>query len=308
MIAAALFGLLSAALWASVDFASRIPSRKIGYYSTASYVQVVGFATLGIYILFSTSEYSVFGHYDIFLLAINFLVGVFNFLGFLFLYRGFSTGLMSVVSPISSSYPIITILLSVFVLGTTIASLQRVGISLVLFGIILSGVRIRELRTVRVPQTITASSSTKQTVPQTRFTRGLGSAIISCVSFGTLYLFLSVVTSRTDLILPVFFMRLSAAIISFALLVPLGIRLARPDMRTFAIIAFIGIFDTIGYLSFDAGIHAAGNSLPIVATLSGLVGVFTILLARLFYKERLEMVQWLGVIALTVGVLVVLYF
>lgn len=84
-------------------------------------------------------------------------------------------------------------------------------------------------------------------------------------------------------------------------------KLVRPNRRTLGTIIFMGISDTLGYLSFDVGIRIASNNLPIVATLSGLVGTFTILYASAFYKERLSPLQWAGVVAITAGVLIVLF-
>jgi drug/metabolite transporter (DMT)-like permease len=312
----ALFGLLAALLWGTVDFVSRRPSRKIGYYQTAAYVQIIGFLTLGIYVLVSPNEYPVIGHYTLLLLAVNFMAGAFNFIGFLFLYRGFSSGIMSIVAPISGSYPIVTITLSISFLGAVVGQYQAIGIAIVLGGIILASVNLSEIQKLKSKTLIFPSDSIKLASEEqqlhvrkkSRIARGSGSALVSCVSFGTLYFFLGFVTNQTDFIVPVLFMRLSAAVISCALLVPLGFRFVRPDLHSLAIIVFIGIFDTLGYLSFDAGILSAGSSLPIVATLSGLVGVFTIVLARIFYKEKLGALQWLGIAAITAGVSVVLYF
>jgi uncharacterized membrane protein len=99
-----------------------------------------------------------------------------------------------------------------------------------------------------------------------------------------------------------------SAAVSFGLILPLGIKLVRPDLKMFGLIVFMGITDTAGYVAFDAGILSAGNSLPIVVTLSSLVGVLTLILARAFYKEKVNALQWVGIAAITIGVLVVLYF
>jgi uncharacterized membrane protein len=148
LIAPALFGLLAALLWGTVDFVSRRPSRKIGYYQTAAYVQIIGFLALTLYVAASPSEYPILGHYTWFLLTVNFMARAFNFLGFLFLYRGFSTGVMSIVASISGSYPIVTIALSISFLGAVLRPFLAIGIAIVLGGIILTGVNLTEIRTL----------------------------------------------------------------------------------------------------------------------------------------------------------------
>jgi drug/metabolite transporter (DMT)-like permease len=256
------------------------------------------------------------------LLGINLLAGAFNFAAFLFLYKGFSSGVMSIVAPIAGSYPIVTISFSILVFGATVGFLQGTGIAIVLLGIILSGVNLGEIRRLRIfnkeklNATLGTENSKSSSDPahmlvvsqKSRIAQGAGSALLSCLFFGSLYFFLEFVTYQTDFIVPVLFMRLSAAIISFALIVPLGMRFTQPDARTLGTIIFMGVVDTLGYLSFDAGVRASGSSLPIVATLSGLVGTLTILYASVFYKEKLSVLQWAGVTALTAGVLIVLYF
>jgi drug/metabolite transporter (DMT)-like permease len=64
----------------------------------------------------------------------------------------------------------------------------------------------------------------------------------------------------------------------------------------------------MGFITFNLGLLSADNSLPIVVTLSGMVGVVTIELARIFYHEKLEPVQLLGVLIIFVGVGTVSYY
>jgi uncharacterized membrane protein len=70
----------------------------------------------------------------------------------------------------------------------------------------------------------------------------------------------------------------------------------------------MGFLDTMGFIAFNLGILSAQNSLPIVVTLSGLVGAVTMLLARAIYRERLDLIQNLGVVILLIGIVIVLYF
>jgi drug/metabolite transporter (DMT)-like permease len=315
----ALYGLAVAVFWGTGDFFSRSPSRKIGYLSSAIYVQMIGLVVLGAYTILSASEHRTLTHFTPTLLVFNLIAGVLSLVGFASLYRGFSTGIMSVVSPVANSYPFITVLISVVVLGTTISTVQGVAIVFVMVGILLAGIKLSELRRAgggsgpqklrsqeRSPSTTTDSTQNPRSSPM--LANGIGSALIACVSFGVLYIFLDLITARTDPVLPILVMRMTAVGVSFAWLFASRSRLALPRQSNIIfLLLMIGLLDTGGYLLFDAGTISAPNSLPIVTTFSGLVSPFTIVLASLFYKERLGKIQWLGVISIIVGVAVTLY-
>jgi uncharacterized membrane protein len=70
----------------------------------------------------------------------------------------------------------------------------------------------------------------------------------------------------------------------------------------------MGTMDLGGILAFSFGILTAGGYLPIVVTFSGLSGLVVLMLARLFYQEKLDTVQTAGIFLVIAAAMTLLYF
>src|SRR5580704_19646086 len=107
-----LLGLLTALTWGGADFIARFATHRIGALRSMLYMQLTGFLLLS----FLLPALGGWGH-----LADGsgwqpwawgFLAGTLNFFATLTLYRSFEIGKLSVVAPISASYPALTVVLS----------------------------------------------------------------------------------------------------------------------------------------------------------------------------------------------------
>ena len=96
---ARIFGLLTAVIWGVGDFLSRKPSEQVGSLLTSIYVQPIGLALLLLF-LFASHPENVVGILSANspYLILNLLAGVLGFTGLAFLYKGYYSGVMSVVS------------------------------------------------------------------------------------------------------------------------------------------------------------------------------------------------------------------
>jgi drug/metabolite transporter (DMT)-like permease len=312
MIEAVVYGLSCAVCWGTADFVSRRPSREIGYYQTSAFLQLFGFVGLTIYVVLVYPSNLRTTLSNPTHLGINLAIGVLMFIGILFLYKGYSTGIMSVVSPIASCYPAVAITLGVLVLSEMIGLAPIIGIVIILIGIILAGLNISELKSIRSSELVTASQigGVKEDgrKPPGRITVGVDSALITMVTFGAAVFGLGVVAPVFGFIVPIMIMRGGAAVVAFAVSFAKRQKIVIPHKHTLGLILALALMDSLGFLFLNLGILSAGDVLPIVVTLAGLGSPLTIILARLFYQERLSGTQLLGVGLLLSGVAILLYF
>ena len=297
MIVAITFGLMSAMLWGTADFLSRETSKTIGHYLTSRYNQLTSFIWLvGFASLFSVHIPVLNGS----LLSLNILLGILDFLSIVFLYRGLSEGVMSIVAPISSAYPAVAVILAVIILGQTLTRFNAYAITGVMVGVVLSGIKLSELRASGLKLHRSGRSS--------GYVEGLNSALLSCLAGGGLFFGLGVLTPSLGLWLPSIVIKGSAAVVGFGFLFLLKKEFRTPNTKTWLLLALMGIMDCFSFLVFSFGIIMAGGYLPLVVTFSGLAGLVVLLLARVFYGERLDKVQSLGIILVIIGALSILYF
>src|SRR6202050_172309 len=131
-----LLGLLTALSWGSSDFLARFASRRIGALRTTFYMQLAGLVLLTIFLpwiggwghLADGSGWQPW--------AWGALAGALNFFATLTLYRSFEIGKLSIVAPISASYPVLTVLLSLLS-GEHLRAVRAIGIACTLLGVIL---------------------------------------------------------------------------------------------------------------------------------------------------------------------------
>src|ERR1700741_436594 len=172
-----LLGLVTALCWGSADLFARSATRRIGTFRTMLYMQMCGFCLLTLVMprlggwghLFDGSGWQPW--------AWGILAGVLNTSSTLALYRSFEVGKMSVVAPVSASYPVLTMLLSALT-GERLTPLRLFGLVLTIAGVILVA------RGEPTPDD--ANPVDGQTQPAKRHL-GVGWALFSALGFGIMF-------------------------------------------------------------------------------------------------------------------------
>ena len=221
--------------------------------------------------------------------------GLVNFVAFIFLYRAFHKGVVSVVAPVAYTYPAVTTVLSIFLLGAVLTSSRILAISSIIIGVVLLSTRFSELKAYfdgRGAPNITA---------------GVGSAVGSSLFFGVVYVGVGYAAPSVNYIFPALFLRAVGTGAGF-LLAPLLRQEVAPTRSALSnTIIAMGILEAAGFLAFTYGISGGGSSLPVVAALSGMGGAVAAVYAMAFLKERLERNQFVGILLSMGGVFTLLY-
>jgi len=284
-------GLAAAFCWGTADYLSRSQSERVGYYRTIIYSHMVTLAVV-LALVPLISPALAFPTYPVLALI---GAGVINFVAFLFLYQAFHKGVVSVVAPVVYTYPAVTAVLAVAILGASLSLAQVGALAGIMAGVILLSTRFSELhaylRGARAPS----------------LTNGVGLALGASVCFGMVYIGIGYAAPSVSVVLPVMFLRIIAVSAGF-LLAPVLKQEARPSRLVLSErMVAMGVLEAFGFLAFTYGISAAGSALPVVTALSGMGGAVAASYGLAFLRERLEPNQVLGVVLSLVGVFVLLY-
>lgn len=283
------FGLVTAFCWGTADYLSRSQSERTGHYNTTVYMHV--FTIITLLFLLPLLNPPLIITYQTFIILV--LAGILNFFAFLFLYRAFHKGIVSVVAPLAYTYPAVTTVLAFILLGSYLSTLQLSSLACIMAGVILLSTRASELRNIGLDKK--------------RFLPGAGSALAAAVSFGTVYVGVGYVTQYAGYFVPVIFLRVMGALLGFSL-APLFKQDVKPTkMSITPTIVIMGILESFGLLFLTLGIAGSGGELPIITALSSLGGAFATSYALVFLRERLEANQLLGALLALSGVFFLLY-
>src|SRR5215470_11855768 len=131
-----LLGLVTAFSWGTSDFFARFVSRRVGAFYSLFYMQTCGFVLLTLYLFVTHFWGHLFDGSGWRPWAWGFLAGACNTIAMFSFYRCLEVGKVAVVAPLSASYPVLTLLLSVFS-GERLTLLRASGIGVTLLGVIL---------------------------------------------------------------------------------------------------------------------------------------------------------------------------
>jgi drug/metabolite transporter (DMT)-like permease len=289
-----LLGLTTALCWGSADLLARFATRKIGTLRTMLYMQLTGLVllTAALHWLGGWGHLADGSARKPWAWGIG--AGVLNTLGTLALYRSFEIGKMSIVAPISASYPALTILLSA-ITGERLTPARFVGVGLILVGVVVVA------RGEKMPGD--ANPVDEKTRPGKR-NLGVGWALLSGVGFGVMFWLLGIrVVPLLGSAPSVWVIRLTSVLMTAAVILILRRPMALPETGANRWILGIGILDTSAYVFNNYGMLR--EQVSVVSVLASLYGAVTVALAATILGEKVSRMQWFGIAAIFAGIVLI---
>jgi len=280
-------GVLTALAWGSADFVARFAARTLGSLRTVFWLHVTGGLFLTVVLLFVRDWGHLFDGSGWRPWAWGILAGAFNSFGMLALYRSFECGKMTVVAPVSATYPALTLLLSVLS-GERFSLYRACGMAAVLVGILL--VAAGERRASSDPAGSPASERA-----------GLRWAVIASLAFGVLMWLLGTqVIPRVGALPAVWLIRAAGAVLTSAALLVAGVTPRWTSPRVAAQAAGSGLLDTSAFAFSNLGMKV--EQVAVVSLLGSLYATVTVLLAAVFLRERIGGLQKAGILSIFAGI------
>src|SRR5580700_616857 len=285
-----LLGLLTALSWGGSDFLARFATNRIGTLRTMLYMQFSGFLLLTLFLpwlggwghLADGSGWPPW--------AWGALAGIINAFSTLTLYRSFEIGKLAVVAPISASYPVLTVLLSLLS-GEHLRAARAIGIACTLLGVVLvaGGEKAAEDHDAEGRQ---------------RTGKGIGLALCSAVGFGFLFWLLGTrIVPATGATQTVWLIRLTSSTLTAVLILAAQKPIQPPTDRVAGWILGMGFADTGAFVMNNFGMRV--EQVSVVSVLASLYGAVTVGLGAIFLREHVSGRQWLGIIAVFAGIFLI---
>jgi drug/metabolite transporter (DMT)-like permease len=266
------FGLITAFCFGTADFLSKSVVRKLGYYKALLFYQIFGWVPVFLYVLFFLKILIL----SVELMGLVLITALFNIGGFIFFFKALEKGQVSIVSPIISSWGAITTLLALIILHETLTPTQLTMVVLIFIGVALTSLEYGGLK--RIKQNISL---------------GVPEALIGVVIFGMAFFLSKFLVNDLGGILTLFYVRLTGFLYLLFSSPLKGIEFSLPKRKILFTLVVMGLLDSFGYFSYYTGIDR--GLVSIVAPVAGLTSLFAVILARVFYKEKLVLNQKIGI-------------
>lgn len=300
---AILYGITAALLWGTADFLARFATRRVGVIRSLFYMEAIGVLAFTFWIAPKKEIPAAISNNppSIWLwVAASAIISTVASLAF---YRALETGVLSVVSPVCSAYPVLTLALSVGA-GEKLKAHQFAGIALAIIGVTLASTSFAALQ-----PSIKADASNPASIPNARhpvahLTRGVGLAIFASAAYGLNFWLIGYhIMPALSGPLSVWSTRALSVAFLPTICVATKQSLAIPRGTIWWMLAAIGLFDTTAYLSSNLGL--ATGHISLVTVLGSLFAAVTVFLAAAFLKERLEKTQWFGIALIFAAIILV---
>jgi drug/metabolite transporter (DMT)-like permease len=290
-----LLGLLTALTWGSSDFLARFASRRVGALRTTLYMQLVGLLLLTIFLpwiggwghLLDSSGWQPW--------AWGALAGALNAVASLSLYRSFEIGKLAVVAPLSASYPALTIAIAVFT-GEHLTAMRAAGIAFILAGVVVVARGETQPHGVATPS---------QASPQQKAPSGVSAALVSAGGFGVLFWLLgNRVVPRVGFASTVWMIRLTSSALTALVILVMKRPIALPRKDSVSIwLLGMGLLDTGAFVLNNRGMQL--EQVSVVSVLASLYGAVTVILSTAVLHEHMSRWQWLGIVAIFAGIMLI---
>lgn len=277
-------GLLAMIGWGTGDFIAASTSKEIGFYKTTFWSQLVSLILYLLALLFFFNLKSV----SIMAIGLIILTGFLSTIAFLSFYKGLEIGAPAIISPVSSSWSIVTVVLSIIFLGQKLTLLQGFAVFLVIVGGILTSFKWIDLKKVNFKNPA----------------KGLTFALLSALCSGIFFIFLDILKQELGWFLPLVLIRLAAVIfLTIYLLIFRKDSSLPKDKKINYWLILIGGFEFFAMMSYGFGINFQNTALvnPIAAAFP----MVTVILSRLFLKEKLEINQFIGIGAVISALIII---
>jgi len=279
-LAGLLLGLTAALAWGLADTTAAVASRRIGSLRAAAGMQLTSVVVLAILVLGTGTAMPD----EPAIVALSLGCGVVASVAYLAFFTALRQGPISVVSPVVSTYGGLTVVLSVLLLGESLAAGQVLGVVVATTGIVLASVSLEGgLRRARPAGP------------------GVVFALVALVAFAGLTVVMAGPVRAAGWLPVVFLARVAntgsvwTIFGTSRLRWPAGAVSARGrvvDRRAIGLVIGVGLLDLGGLIAFAVGLEVSQTWL--VGITSSFGPVIVVAAGVLLFGERPRPAQWLG--------------
>ncbi|MFC1624869.1 EamA family transporter [Patescibacteria group bacterium] len=271
--------------WGTSDFFANQASDSVGHTKTFFWSQIAGLTLMSLLVFFLSSELSSFSPLIIFLIIVT---GIAYALGYLFFYKGFEIGNVSVVSAVINLQNLFIIGISYFVFKQSLTTFQIPAIILLIIGILLVSVDFKNI----TRGTVSLVKGVKETI---------GAAAMFGIFFWPINEY---VVERVDWVAASFAVKLVAVIFVYLVskITKKNLKLTKSSIKMKKTLIIVGILEALAVIGVSYGV-SFGDAI-IVGPISSALTVVTVTLAMIFLKEKITKFQGIGILLTIIGIVV----
>jgi bacterial/archaeal transporter family protein len=217
-------------------------------------------------------------------------IGLFGGGGYYAFTKALNVGEVAIVSPLCSSYVLLTVILSVLFFKENPSPVQALAIFLIIIGIIILAFDFKSKKTQHL-----------QKVSYDKFKKALPFIAITAASWGVFYFLLKFISLDVGPVNAAAYIEMSVFIFFIPLM--LGNRFVKPNLKQAGLIALLGIIIAGATLSINYAIFKGWVSLAIPIQSSA--SVISLIGGMLLFKEKLNFIKIISLCLVILGLIII---
>lgn len=269
--------------WGIYDFLGGVFAKQIGPYKSFFWSQLAGLISLVVLAVILKPAI----HLPLLALVLFPIASVVYSAGYLFFFKGFEVGNVSIVAATMNLWAVFTMLFAFTFMGQRLSSTQTIGVLLIISGVLLASVNWSEIRAQRF-----------------QLSAGVREAVVGAFFFGIFWNISEIVSEEIGWLYTTLLIKFGIIVflLLFSVIAKRELGLGNTASKTKSAILLMGIIEAgaVAIVNYGLTIGDAILITPIASALS----IVTILLAIIFLKDKITKIQGLGIATAITGIVV----
>jgi len=269
--------------WGIYDYLGGVYAKQIGPVKSFFWSQLAGLISVSLLLFVFTLSFDL----PVLVLILLPVAAIVYSAGYLFFFKGFEIGNVSIVAATMNLWAVFTMLFAFIFMGQRLSTLQSAGVFMIISGVTIAALNWNDIRNNRFQ----LSSGVKETV-------------IGAFFFGLFWNISEVISEELGWFLTTLFVKFEIVLflLIFSFLTKQALGLSTVSTKTKCMVVIMGIIEAgaVAIVNYGLTIGDAILITPIASALS----IVTITLAIIFLKDKVTKLQVLGIITAISGIIV----
>jgi len=269
--------------WGIYDFLGGVYTKQIGPFKSFFWSQLAGLLSALLLIFVFTISLNI----PILVIILIPIAAILYSAGYLFFFRGFEIGNVSIVAATMNLWAVFTMLFAFIFMGQRLSTIQSLGVLMIISGVTLASLNWSDIRNQRF-----------------QLSSGVKEAVIGAFFFGVFWNISEVISQEIGWLLTTLSVKFGIILflLLFSFLIKRKLDLTEATTKTKSTVVLMGICEVsaVAIVNYGLTIGHAILITPIASALS----IVTITLAIIFLKDKVTKPQGLGIITAIAGIIV----
>jgi len=268
--------------WGIYDFLGGVFSKQVGSFKSLFWSQLAGLISILLLTFIFRTDFQI----PALSMALSPLAAILYSAGYLFFFKGFEKGNVSIVAATMNLWAAFTMLFAFLFMGQRLTTAQSIGVFMILFGAALASLDWNSIRSQKYQLSL-----------------GVKETILGAFFFGVFWNISEVISEQIGWLPTTLLVKLGIAIflLIFSFAIKQKIALENAPAGTKSTVIWMGVIEVSAVALVNYGL-TFGDAILITPIASAL-SIVTIGLAVIFLKEKLSNLQWIGVVTAILGII-----